>query len=325
MHVLLKRGEKMRKINYINEYLKELFGERTLKICVDGAFTCPNRDKSKGLNGCIFCSERGSGEHLNNLLSINDQVKAAFNSIKIQRANSFIIYFQNYSNTYDSVEVLKKKYDEAINAFIDNSKEYPDKKLVGLQIATRPDCIDEKIAKLLSDYSTKMYVAVELGLQTANDDNNFLNRCYSNSDFENAVKTLNKYNIPVIAHIIVGLPTKSGTESHEDIINTVNFINKQNIHGLKIHSCYIVKNTILEKLYMENKYIPITLEYYLEELSYILTHISPNLVIHRISGDAPKDILVAPSWNTHKKLVLNGIYKLFKVENLWQGKFYEKN
>ncbi len=310
------------KINYINEYLKEKFGERTLKICIDGGFTCPNRDGSKGSNGCIFCSESGSGEHLHSELNISKQVESAFNSIKIQRANKFILYFQNFSNTYATVEALKQKYDEAIDAFNEFSLG-TNKSLAGLQIATRPDCITDEIAKLLAEYSKKLYVAVELGLQTANDDENYLNRCYSKEDFIKAVSILNQYGIDVVAHIMVGLPTSSGRETHEDIVKTVEFINSQKIQGIKIHSCYVVKNTYLEKLYQEKKYSPISLEEYLEELTYILTHISPDVVVHRISGDAPKDILVAPEWNTHKKYVLNGIYKILKDQDLWQGKFYK--
>ena len=342
------------RINYINEYLKKKFGERTLKICIDGSFSCPNRDGSKGTDGCIFCSERGSGEHLSDYLSIAEQVEKAFHSIKIERANNFILYFQNYSNTYGSIESLKSKYDEAIKAFEECSSKYGEqcsplrnkkeincsasapqnieviygsgsplrKKLVGLQIATRPDLINEEIAKLLASYKQKLYVAVELGLQTANDDEeNFLNRCYTSKNFENATKILNKYNIDVIAHIMVGLPTPCGIETHEDIIKTVSFINNQNIQGLKIHSCYVVENTKLAILYKEKRYVPISLETYLNELSFILTHVSPNLVIHRISGDAPKNILIAPEWNLHKKYILNGIQKIFKENDLWQGKY----
>jgi len=310
------------KINYINEYLKEKFGERTLKICIDGGFTCPNRDGSKDTNGCIFCSELGSGEHLNRNLSITKQVENAFKSIKIQRANKFILYFQNFSSTYATIDILKQKYDEAIDAFNKFSLGIS-KSLAGLQIATRPDCITDEVAKLLAEYNKELYLAVELGLQTANDDNNFLNRCYSKEDFIKAVSILNQYGIDVIAHIMVGLPTSFGRESHENIVKTVEFINTQKIQGIKIHSCYIVKNTYLEKLYQEKNYSPISLEEYLEELIYILTHIPPKLVVHRISGDAPKDILVAPEWNTHKKYVLNGINKIFKEQDLWQGKYFK--
>ncbi len=298
--------------NKLNRFLKNKFGEKVLKICIDGGFTCPNRDGKKSTYGCIFCSEKGSGEHIKKYNSISEQVRNYFKSYKAERANKFIAYFQNYTNTYDSIENLKEKYDSALI----------DKKIVALAVATRPDCITEDIAKLLSSYSKKYYVWVELGLQTSNEETGkFINRCYTNSDFTNAFKILNKYNIDVVSHIMVGLPN----ETFEDIRNTVEFINMHSIQGLKIHSTYVVEHTQLYKLYKEGNYSPISLEYYLECLCYIITHISPQIVIHRISGDAPKDILVAPSWNSHKKWILNGFNKKMIDENLWQGKFYEKN
>ena len=177
------------------------------------------------------------------------------------------------------------------------------------------------MVKLLHSYSNKYYVFVELGLQTSNDSTGrIINRCYTTKDFEDAVKILNKYHIDVVTHIMVGLPN----ENIADIENTVDFLNTQNIQGLKIHSTYIVSNTKLSDLYNERLYEPITLEYYLNCVKYIITHINPNVIIHRISGDAPKDILVAPSWNTHKKLVLNGITNSFENENLYQGMYYNK-
>ncbi len=298
--------------NKLNRFLKNKFGEKVLKICIDGGFTCPNKDGKKSTYGCIFCSEKGSGEHIKKCDSISEQVRNYFKSYKAERANKFIAYFQNYTNTYDSIENLKEKYDSALI----------DKRIVALAVATRPDCITEDIAKLLSSYSKKYYVWVELGLQTSNEETGkFINRCYTNSDFTNAVKILNKYNIDVVSHIMVGLPN----ETFEDIRNTVEFINMHSIQGLKIHSTYVVEHTQLYKLYKEGNYSPISLEYYLECLCYIITHISPQIVIHRISGDAPKDILVAPSWNSHKKWILNGFNKKMIDENLWQGKFYEKN
>ena len=293
--------------NHLNTYLKNKFGERTLKICIDANFTCPNRDGKKGTGGCIFCGQRGSGEHLNKI-DIPSQIN---NHLKSYRANKFIAYFQNFTNTYDSVENLKKKYDQV----------FINKKIVGIQIATRPDCIDENIAKLLHEYSKKYYVCVELGLQTSNDKlGELINRCYSSEDFINAVKILNKYKIDVIAHIMVGLPK----EAFNDIKETVNFLNNQNIQGIKIHSTYIISNTKLEKMYLDNVYTPITLEYYLNCLTYIITHINPDIIIHRISGDAPKNLLVAPNWNSHKKLVLNGIEKILKEKNLYQGIYFNK-
>ena len=296
--------------NYLNKYLKKKFGERTLKICIDGNFTCPNRDGSKCINGCIFCSEKGSGDHIHKD-TISNQVKNYFNSYKAKRANKFIVYFQNFTNTYDTLDNLRKKYDAAL---IDN-------RIVGLSVATRPDCINENIAQLLESYTDKYYVSVELGLQTANEETGkLINRCYTNDDFTNAVKILNKYNIDVIAHIMVGLPN----ETKEDIQNTVQFINDHNIQGLKIHSCYIVKDTKLEEMYLQNKYIPLELDDYLNACAYILTHISKDIVIHRVSGDAPKDLLVAPEWNRHKKWIINGLDKLMIEKDLWQGMKYLK-
>lgn len=311
----------MTRINYVNEYLKQKFGERTLKICIDGNFSCPNRDGTCGVGGCIFCGEKGSGEHIKStnslngdisytLASISKQVKDYFLTYRAQRANKFIVYFQNFTNTYDSIENLKAKYDAALI----------DKRIVGISIATRPDCIDENVVKLLASYAPKYYVCVELGLQTADDDiGNFINRGYSNDIFSKAVSLLNKYNIDVIAHVMIGLPG----ENFDTIKKTVSFINSHKLQGIKIHSTYIIKNTKLADLYFDKKYAPITLKYYLDNLTYILTHISKDLVIHRISGDAPKDLLIAPEWNLHKKWVLNGIEKKFKQEDLWQGKFYK--
>lgn len=295
--------------NKLNEWLKKKFGERTLKICIDGGFTCPNRDGTVGIGGCIFCSEKGSGEHLNSTENISNQVKNYFESYKSQRANKFIAYFQNFTNTYDTPQNLKKKYDAAL---IDN-------RIVALAIATRPDCINEEIINLLKSYTDKYYVWVELGLQTSNDTTGeLLHRGYTSEQFTNAVKLLNKSNIDVVSHIMIGLPN----ETHEDIKNTVKFINQHNLQGIKIHSTYIVENTVLADMYKIGKYSPITLDYYLDELAFVLTHINPNLVIHRISGDAPKNLLLAPSWNTHKKWILNGLDKYLKERNLWQGKFF---
>ena len=314
---------------HLNSYLKEKFGERTLKICIDGHFTCPNRDGSCSKNGCIFCSEKGSGEHilringnkqlLNSLdknahiesvkSSISKQVENYFNSYKSKRANKFIAYFQNFSNTYDSIENLKEKYDAALI----NSK------IVGLELATRPDCINEDIVKLLKTYTQKYYVCVELGLQTSNDSTGkIINRGYSSEDFINAVALLNKYDIDVVCHIMVGLPNEDLT----DLKNTVKFLNEHKLQGIKIHSTYVVKNTELEKMYDAGKYTPISLENYLDALVFIITHINPNFIIHRISGDAPKELLVAPEWNLHKKLVLNGLDKIMRERNLWQGMYF---
>lgn len=300
----------MERYNRLNEYLKNKFGERTLKICIDGGFTCPNRDGKKGYGGCIFCGERGSGEHLKRD-DISKQVLTHLNSYRGKRANKFIVYFQNFTNTYADVSTLKKIYDSALI----------DEKIVGLQIATRPDCINNEILDLLSSYTDKYYVCIELGLQTSNDKTGeFLNRHYTSSDFTSAVKLINNYNIDIVTHIMIGLPK----ETFEDLKNTVNFISKHNIQGIKIHSTYVIKDTKLYDMYLKGEYIPLTLDEYLNNLSYVITHINPDIVIHRLSGDAPKDMLVAPSWNSHKKLVLNGINRLLEEKNLYQGMYFEK-
>lgn len=295
---------------HLNGYLKTKFGERTLKICIDGGFTCPNRDGTVSTGGCIFCSERGSGDHLKKL-SVREQIENHLNSYRGERANKFIAYFQNYTNTYDTLENLKAKYDEALC----------DDRIVALSIATRPDCINEDICKLLSSYKSKVDVWVELGLQTSNDETGkLINRGYDSTKYTEAVELLNKYNIDVITHIIIGLPN----ENINDIMNTVSFINKHNIQGLKTHSCYVVKNTVLADMYKDKKYEPITLEYYIESACYVLTHISPDIVIHKISGDGPKNLLLAPEWNLHKKWIMNGIDKYLKENNLYQGMYYKK-
>ena len=305
---------------HLNTYLKELFGERTLKICIDGGFTCPNRDGKCGTSGCIFCSSKGSGELINSEPNISNQITQYFQTYRSKRANKFISYFQNFTNTYNSVENLKKKYDSALI----------DDRIVALDIATRPDCINDDVAKLISSYMPKHKVFVELGLQTSNDNTaKIVNRGYESSVFTDAVKILNKYNIPVICHIMVGLPNEQklikvdNFDVFKAIVDTVNFINKHNISGLKIHSTYIVKNTVLNKLYEENKYKPITYEEYMSNLTYIITHINPEIIIHRISADPPKDLLVAPEWCLHKKWVLNGFDKILNEQNLFQGMYYK--
>ena len=264
--------------NHLNKYLKEKFGERVLKICIDGGFTCPNRDGSKGSRGCVFCSERGSGEHLRNI-AIETQVKNHIASYRGERANKFIAYFQNFSNTYDTVQNLKIKYDSALC----------DDRIVGLEIATRPDCINEEIAKLLEEYAKKYYVVVELGLQTSNDEiGKLINRCYTTKDFEEAVKLLAEHNIEVVAHVMVGLP-----------------------------------NETFEDMYKDGLYTPMQLDEYINRACYIISHLRKDVIIHRVSGDAPKDKLVAPEWNAHKKWIMNGIDKKLREEDLWQGKYLD--
>ena len=242
--------ENVKRYNKLNEYLKDKFGERTLKICVDGGFTCPNRDGTISKNGCIFCSERGSGDHICSDRSITAQVEQYFKSYRSERANKFIVYFQNFTNTYDSVENLKKKYDSALI----------NDRIVGLEIATRPDCINEDVCKLLSSYTDKYYVCVELGLQTSNETTaKFINRGYENKVFTEAVNMLKRHGIDVVVHIMIGLPG----ENLQDLNNTINFVNTHEIDGIKIHNVYVVKNTVLADLYKKGLYKPMEFEEYL--------------------------------------------------------------
>lgn len=299
----------VKRYNQFNDFLKEKFGERTLKVCIDGGFTCPNRDGKCGVGGCSFCGERGSGENTRKI-DISSQVKNHLDSYRGKRANKFIAYFQNFTNTYDSVENLKKKYDSAL---VDN-------RIVALAIATRPDCINEDIVNLLKKYQKKYYVYVELGFQTANEEvAKKFNRGYTNQDFVNAVELLNKANIDVITHIMVGLPF----EENEDVLKTVSYINSLNILGVKIHSTYIIKNTQLEKLFNEGKYVPLELETYVDKVCDILSYLKKDIIICRITGDAPKDILVAPEWNSHKKIILNAINRELEKRNIFQGCSFE--
>ena len=294
----------------LSDFLISKFGEKVQKICIDGGFTCPNRDGTLSYGGCIFCSEKGSGEHLNSNEAITNQVKSFFSSYKAERANKFIAYFQNFSNTYDTISNLKKKYDSALI----------DDRIVGLAVATRPDCINADVVQLLENYSQKYYVWVELGLQTSNDETGkLINRGYDNRKFLEAVNLLRNSGIDVVIHIMVGLPT----ETFYDLKNTVNFINDIDIQGIKIHSTYVVEGTILSKMYEEGKYVPLTYDEYMDYLCFIITHLRPNIVVHRISGDAPKELLVAPSWDIHKKWVMNGLFKRMNEENLIQGMYFK--
>ena len=287
-------------VNYrkLNEYFKNKFGERTLKICIDGGFTCPNRDGSKASGGCIFCNEVGSATNLKSDLDITNQVRS-FLEYKKERANKFIVYFQNFTNTYDSIENLKRKYDASLI----------DDRIIGLDIDTRADCINEEVCQLLASYKDRYHVFVELGLQTVNENTHkFINQHITNEDFINALDLLNKYQIETIVHVMIGLP------------------NEDNYQGIKIHSTYIVKNTILEELYNKGYYSPLSYDDYMDSLIYLLTHISPEVVIHRITGDPSKDELVEPKWMLHKKKVLNDIEKIMSSNSLYQGMYYiDKN
>ena len=296
--------------NKLNTYLQSRFGGRVLKVCVDGGFTCPNRDGTKGTGGCIYCSAMGSGELIHGSVSIASQVQSFLSSYRGDRASKFIVYFQNYTCTYAPIPELKSKYDEALGA---------SDKIVGISIATRPDCIDESVCELLASYLDRYYVSVELGLQTASDAiGSSINRCYTTQDFIDAVAMLHRYGIEVVGHMMVGLPG----ESREDLLDTVALFNRVHIDGVKIHSTYVVDHTRLADMYRDGVYQPITFDYYIDSVVCILTHLNPSIVIHRITGDAPKDILLAPMWNKSKKVVMNTIHQVLSKGDLRQGMYY---
>ena len=253
--------------------------------------------------------ENGSGDHLSKC-SIEEQVRIYLNSERSKRAGKCIAYFQNYTNTYGAVEILKSKYDSALI----------DDRIVALAIATRPDELDDEKIKLIKSYKENYYVWVELGLQTINNKTiSTINRCYKNEEFDIICEKLNKENIDIVIHIMVGLPG----ENHDDIKNIVNYLNKKSIKGIKIHSTYIVRNTALENMYNNGIYKPISYENYMNELVYIITHLRKDIIIHRFTGDPPKDIFIAPKWTLHKKWVINGLDRVLKEKNFYQGIFYE--
>lgn len=295
--------------NNLSGYLKKRYGGAIRKICIDGGFSCPNRDGTCGSGGCIFCGERGAGEHIEPHLSIEMQVRSFFEHGS--KAKGFIAYFQNFTNTYAPIDVLKSRYDAAL---IDN-------RIVALAIGTRPDCISEEIAMLLASYKEKYDVWIELGLQTANDNTaKLINRGYNREVFEHAVNILNAYDIPIVVHLIVGLPG----ENLNDIENTISYINSFHLWGIKIHSIYVMKNTALEKMYYSGQYSPPSFDEYIESVVYILTHISPDLIIHRLTGDCPPGLLVAPEWNLKKNEVILAITQKMERHRYTQGIFYKK-
>ncbi len=296
----------------LDYFLKQKFKEKVMKISLDGGFTCPNRDGTISFGGCTFCSSRGSGEFSGNRLkSINEQ----FNEQKTMmnkkwKSKKYIAYFQAYTNTYGPVKYLKKLYDEALNQ----------KGVVGLSIATRPDCLCDEIIDLLVQYNDKTFLNVELGLQTSNDiTGKLINRGHDSECFKYSVEKLRKNNINVVAHVIFGLPY----ETKDQMMNTVKFINLLDIQGIKYHLLYIIKNTKLYNEYLKCKSIyTLSKESYIEILGEALSITNPNIVIHRITGDAKREDIIEPLWSIKKWELLNSIHKYLFENNIYQGKFF---
>jgi len=290
--------------NNLSSYLREKYGKRLKKICIDGGFTCPNRDGKCGIGGCIFCGERGAGEHINPKSSIREQVESALFSADAD--DIFIAYFQNFTNTYASPEVLRERYSAALF----------DPRIKILDIGTRPDCIDEEIASVIAEFAKEREVWVELGLQTSSDKTALkINRGYTRECFDRAMEILSRHRIPVVVHLIVGLPG----EGDGELAETCRYLSRFKLFGIKIHSLYVMKETALAKLYEMGEYIPISEDDYVSRAAYILAHINKNIVIHRLTGDCPDGLLLAPDWNSDKHRIISKINAYLEDNNITQG------
>ena len=288
--------------NNLSSYLKEKYGTRVSKICIDGGFGCPNRDGSCGVGGCIYCGERGAGEHIDAAKSIREQVEEALGRDK--KNSIFIAYFQNFTNTYAPIDVLKDRYDSALIS----------DRICALAIGTRPDCISDEIAELIASYRDRVDVWVELGLQSASDDTaRIINRGYKTEVYERAAEILTAHGIPFVAHMIIGLPG----EGEAEIDATVDLINR-GAWGIKIHSIYVMQGTELERMYRAGEYQPPTLDEYVRLAARSLSRLRPDMVVHRITGDCPEGLLVAPDWNTDKNRMISMIRK--ELEALMKSK-----
>ena len=301
----------IRKIYMLNDFLKEKFNEKIYKVSLDGGFTCPNRDGKVSRGGCIFCSENGSGDFTaTKLKSIHAQIEEQIDLVsKKYKGDKYIAYFQNFTNTYAEVSYLRKIYEEALSH----------EKIVGLAIATRPDCLEDDVLELLADLNKKTFLWVELGLQTLNDDvAKYFNRAYETEIYKEASEKLNKLNIKFVTHIIIGLPK----EENDDYLKTAIFAQNCGTWGIKLHLMYVVKNTPLEKLYLNGDLKVNTKEEYVEKIVNVLENISSEIVVHRLTGDGDRETLVAPLWSIKKIDVLNSIHKELKRRNTYQGKLY---
>lgn len=292
----------------LNYFLRQKFGCKVFKISLDAGFSCPNRDGTISKGGCIFCSERGSGDFAGNRsFSIEDQfvhIKEIMN--KKWKEGKYIAYFQAYTNTYASIETLREKYGEAVNQ----------DGVVALAIATRPDCLGEDVLNLLEEFNKKVYTWVELGLQTSNEETaQKINRGYRLQVFEKAVKDLRSRNIDVVAHVIFGLPG----ETKEDMLDTVRYVTSKDIQGVKFHLLHLMQNTPLVKFYDSGELKFMTQNEYIDIICSAIAMTPSNIVIHRLTGDSPRNLLIGPQWSLKKWEILNSIDLELKERNLYQG------
>ena len=297
-----------------NYFLKTKYKSKIAKVSLNAGFTCPNRDGTCGTGGCIFCSQNGSGDFAGN---INDSLQEQFNKIsQVMRKKwpqcQFIAYFQANTNTYGSIDKLKKTFEPFINK----------KDVVAIAIATRPDCLNDDICDYLYELSQKCDLYIELGLQTIHDQTaTLINRGHDYQTFVAAVQRLRQRQINICVHIINGLPY----ETYDMMLETAKAVGQMDIQGLKIHNLFILKNTKIYQMYQEKLFPLLSRDEYIslvvEQLSYIPHHI----VIERLTGDAPIQDLFEPLWSIKKVTILNDIDKLMRLKNTYQGDKINKN
>lgn len=300
-------GEK--RYHSLNYFLREKFGDKVYKISLDAGFSCPNRDGTLNGTGCIFCSERGSGDFAGDRdFSIEKQFEDIRTMMERKwHSGKYIAYFQAYTNTYADPEVLRRKYQEAVSQ----------EGVVALSIATRPDCLGQEVLDVLAEFRDRVYTFVELGLQCVSDrTGRIINRGYDLPVFEEAVKNLRALGIDVVVHVIFGLPG----EDREDMLATVRYLSGKDIQGIKFHLLHLMKDTPMISLHERGKLTFLEMDEYVSLIAESIAMLPENVVIHRTTGDAPRDLLVGPMWSLKKWEVLNAIDAYFEEHDLYQGK-----
>lgn len=297
----------------LDYYLKNTFGEKIYRLSLNGGMTCPNRDGTLGIRGCIFCSAGGSGDFAAApTLSVTAQIEDAKKRVAAKsHCGKFIAYFQAYTNTYAPVNYLRKIFTEAIC--------HPD--IVALSIATRCDCLSEEIITLLEQLNQIKPVWIELGLQTIHTESlRYIRSGFTLAQYTDAVLTLHARNLTVITHLILGLPG----ETAEMMRASVSYVAALPVWGIKLQLLHILRGTDLGMEYEKNPFPLFSLEEYCDLTADCIALLPPDMVVHRITGDGPRSLLIAPLWSTDKKRVLNTIQKSLKERNLWQGRHYNK-
>lgn len=303
--------DKNKRYNSLDRYYKEKYGKKVAKISLNANFSCPNKDGKKGYGGCSYCSKLGSGDFAGN---INDDILTQYQKIKKVMQNKwpnslFMPYLQANSNTYGSIEKLKSVYEPLLK----------ENDIVGLSIATRPDCFTEEIYDYLDSINKKVPIQIELGLQTIHDKTaKLINRSSSLEEFENTVKKLREINIEIVVHIINGLPY----ETKDDMLETIKYINKFDIQGIKFHSLLILKDTKIALDYEKEHFHILTLEEYVDITVSQIELLRSDIIIHRLAADGVLEDLITPQWTKKKLVVMNEIDKLLRKKDTYQGVNY---